>query len=275
MPPKQKPVSIVSQPPAAITAATPERQTPYWRPEDFNELIFSQGYEAYLDKALRCPCVDKSTGQALSTCYNCLGRGWFFVDRRETRVISQHMDNKKRYQNWGEINKGIANITARAIDKLGFMDRIIMLDLEAYYSEVLYPKQKDDVIYAYPVYEPLYITNAFVFSSETEPLEPIPNDLYKIVDNRIIFDESLSEYFISSDLNQSKGIMSVTMRYAYHPVYHVIDPNRELMKVRAKTCQFTDKQLTAMPINVMCKKAHYIFDAQRVGDVLYDNTQYD
>ena len=67
-----------------------------WRVADYDELIQSQGYDAYIDKALRCPCIDKATGQALSTCRNCLGRGWFFIDRIETRLIAQHMDSKKR-----------------------------------------------------------------------------------------------------------------------------------------------------------------------------------
>ena len=82
-----------------------------WRVGDFNELISAHGYDALLDRAMKCPCVDRSTSQALSTCRNCLGRGWFFVDRRHTVVVAQRMDNKKRYGEWGEINRGTASLT--------------------------------------------------------------------------------------------------------------------------------------------------------------------
>ena len=101
-----------------------------WRVQDFEELIQSQGYDAFIDRALRCPCIDKATGQALSTCRNCLGRGWFFIDRTETRLIAQRMDNRKKYENWGEVNRGTASITTKGVDKLGFMDRIILTQLE-------------------------------------------------------------------------------------------------------------------------------------------------
>lgn len=50
-----------------------------WDVNKFETLIQTQGYDAFIDRALRCPCVDKATGQALSTCKNCLGRGWFLL----------------------------------------------------------------------------------------------------------------------------------------------------------------------------------------------------
>lgn len=243
-----------------------------WRIGDFNELIYSQGYDAYIDRALRCPCVDKSTGQALSTCKNCLGRGWFFVDRRETRVISQSMNNVKRYQNWSEVNQGTCKITVRGSDKLGFMDRIILLQLEAYYSEILKPIEFQEQMIAYPVYEPLYVTNIYLFVGDYTKLEPVPEELYKIDGNKIIFDCSLNEFVPVEDMNQKHPELSISIRYAYYPVYHVLDANRELMRVRERTCSFSDEQLKDMPINVVCRKAHYIFDSQKFGADMFDNS---
>ena len=126
--------SIITDKPIAYqTPAAPIDTRVGWRVDDFERLIQSQGYDAYIDRAMRCPCVDKATGQALSTCKNCLGRGWFFVDRTETRIIAQHMDSKKRYLDWGEVNRGTASITTKGIDKVGFMDRIILLQLQEFY----------------------------------------------------------------------------------------------------------------------------------------------
>lgn len=261
---------ITGKPITAQTPATPANPGARWRVDKFNELIYSQGYDAYIDRALRCPCVDKTTGQALSTCKNCLGRGWFFVNRRETRLIAQSMNNIKRYENWSEVNRGIAKITTRAIDKLGFMDRVILMELEAYYSEILRPTMFEGELIAYPVYEPLEVTEIYLFTADDQKLFPIPSELYSIDGNKIVFDPSLEEYI---EPNTTDAVqMSVSIRYSYHPVYHIVDANRELMKVREGKCCFRDDDLTAMPNYALARKAHYIFDAQKYGAILYDNS---
>ena len=266
--------SIVTDKPVAYqTPAASINPRVGWRIDDFERLIQTQGYDAYIDRAMRCPCVDKATGQALSTCKNCLGRGWFFVDRTETRIIAQHMDSKKRYESWGEVNRGTASITTKGIDKLGFMDRIILLQLEEFYSEILRPEVYEGELLAYPVYEPLEISNIFLFVGDYTKLEPIPNEMYVIDKNKIVFDQSLLELLPVEDVNQKTPNMSVSIRYSHYPVYHVIDINRELMKVReSKLCSFDDEQLRQMPINVLARKAHYIFDAQQFGEESFENT---
>ena len=244
-----------------------------WDVNKFETLIQTQGYDAFIDRALRCPCVDKATGQALSTCKHCLGRGWFFVDRSETRLIAQHMDSKKRYENWSEVNRGTASITTKGIDKLGFMDRIILTQLEGYYSEILNPVLFGGELIAYPVYEPLFVTNIFLFVGDYTKLEPIPEEMYKIDKNKIVFDQSLLTVLPVEDVNQKQPNMSVSIRYAHFPVLHVIDANRELMKVReSRFCTYDDEKLRQMPINVLARKAHYLFDAQKFGEESFENT---
>jgi len=264
--------SIISDKKAIITTpAEVVDPKEVWRVNDFNELIYAHGYEAYLDRAMRCACVEKATGQALSTCRNCLGRGWFFTDRRETRVIVQGMNNSKKFKDWGEVNAGQARVTARGSDKMGFMDRIILLELEAYYSEIIRPIMFESEIIAYPIYEPISITNMFLFISETQVLMPVPPEMYVVDKNKIVFDPELSTFVISDDMNDVNPPMTLTMRYSYNPVYHVIDANRELMRVRTKTDPLSDSRLTDMPINVLCRKAHYIFDPQKFGESLLEN----
>lgn len=248
-----------------------------WRTRDFEELIQAHGYDAYIDRALRCPCVDKSNGQALSTCRNCLGRGWIFVDRTETRLIAQHMDSKKRYENWSEVNRGTASITTKASDKLGFMDRIILFQLEEFYSEIIRPIFFENKLIAYPVYEPLEVTNMYLFSEDNEPLVSLTKDDYIIDKNRIEFDPSILELISINDPNIQDFTqipVSISIRYSHYPVYHIIEVNRELMRVReGKLCNVDDKNLVQMPINAMARKAHYIFDAQKYGEEAIDNSQ--
>lgn len=243
-----------------------------WRVENFQQLIYQHGYEAYIDRALRCPCVDKTTGQALSTCPNCLGRGWFFVDRRETKIVAQSMNNQKKFNDWGETNRGTAKITARGSDKLGFMDRIILLQLEAYYSEIVRPMLFNGEIIAYPVYEPLFITNIFLFVDDSSKLIPLDSTMYSIQGNKMVFNLGIKDLVAVDNVNVTDIPINISIRYAYNPVYHVVDANRELMRVRDRNGSFLDEKLRDMPINVLCRKAHFIFDAQRFGAILNDNT---
>ena len=263
---------LTAHPIVATTPPSVELPKPTWDVEKFNSLIYNQGYDAYIERALRCPCVDRSTGQALSTCRNCLGRGWFFVDKRETRVISQSMANLRKNSDIGEINRGTARITTRAVDRLAFMDRIILLDLIAWYSEILRPMLLDDELVAYPIYEPLEVTNMYLYIGDNVKLQPIPSELYEIRGNKIVFDKDLIDAIEVTDVNQKQPDISISVRYSYNPIYHVVDANRELMKVRERKCTFSDDKLKDMPINVLARKAHYIFDAQLFGRELFDNT---
>ena len=266
--------SIITDKPVAFqTPASTVHPRVGWRVDDFEELIQSQGYDVYIDRAMRCPCVDKATGQALSTCKNCLGRGWFFVDRTETRIIAQRMDSKKRYLDWSEVNAGTASMTTKGSDKLGFMDRIILLQLQEFYSEIIRPTVYEGELLAYPVYEPLDITNMFLFVGDYTKLEPIPAEMYKVDKNKIVFDQELLNVVPVDNVNQSVPSVSISIRYPHIPVYHVIDVNRELMRVReSKLCGYDDETLKQMPINVLARKAHFIFDAQKYGEEAFENT---
>lgn len=264
-------VTAYQTPPAAINPRVG------WDVNRFETLIQTQGYDALIDRALRCPCCDKATGQAMSTCKNCGGRGWFFVDRTETRLLAQHMDSKKRYDEWSQVNRGTASITTRGIDKLGFMDRIILTQLEEWFSETLHPVLFDGQLIAYPIYEPLEISNVFLFASDVAPLVPLSADMYSVVGNKIVFSENVVNLvdLESLDIKDVNEIpLHITIRYSHYPVYHVIDMNRELMRVReGKLCgQGYDEYLRQMPINVLARKAHYIFDNQKWDEVYYDNT---
>ena len=267
---------IVDKPVAYQTLAALMNPRVGWDVNRFETLIQTQGYDALIDHAMRCPCVDKATGQALSTCKNCLGKGWFFVNRTETRLIAQHMDSKKRYEEWSEVNRGTASITTKGIDKLGFMDRIILTQLEEFYSEIIRPIYYQNQIIAYPVYEPLDITDMFMFTDDDEKLMPINPDEYSVQGNKIVFVDSIADKVSIDDMNiksRTEIPIAISIRYSHFPVYHVIDVNRELMKVReSKLCSYDEYKLRQMPINVLARKAHFIFDAQKFGEESFENT---
>lgn len=265
--------SIITEHP--ITAQTPpsfDLPKPYWDVEKFESLIYNNGYDALLQRALRCPCVDRASGQALSTCKNCMGRGWFFVDTRQTRVVAQSMDNTRRNSQTGEINRGTARITARASDKLGFMDRVILLDLMAYYTEILNPIEYEGKLVAYPVYEPLDVTNIYLYAGDDKKLIPLTTNEYEIQGNKIVFNDSILDDVPVEDVNQKFPEITVSIRYSHYPVYHIISEERSLTKVHDRGCSFTDENLRQVPMLYTGRMAHYIFDAIKYNNEMFENS---
>ena len=245
----------------------------------FNELISNFGYHCTIEHALRCPCVDRNTGAALSTCHNCLGRGWIFTDKRDTTLIVQGMSNIRKNTNTGEINRGMARITGRATDgKLNIMDRIVVLDLQAEHTQILRPTKYKTELSAYPVYEPLEIIDMFMYQGEDMKLLPLTKDQYTINGNKILFSEDLLNFVDVTDINQKQPDIAITCRYTYHPVYHIVEANRELMRARQRACGYDNNNpgpLIDMPFSYTARKAHYIFDAQKYDDELLDNVMPD
>lgn len=220
-------------------------------PQKFNSLIWDKGYEVWHDKALRCPCVVKGTGQGLSSCDNCLGIGWIFIDRKETRIAVQQLKADVKYENWSQTTAGMAKITSRSTDKLAFMDKIVLREVEGYFNEVLKVRDFQGKPTVYCTYEILEIESIFMFNGAKENLVKLQEGLDYTFDKfRITFNPKF------------KNIenMSITVRYRHYLTYHIIDMNRDIMKVRTKTCSMLNEELENMPISGMARKSHYLFD---------------
>ena len=67
------------------------------------------------------------------------------------------------------------------------MDRVTLLQLEEAYSETLIPVLEDDKIVAYPIYEPLKVTNVYLFSDAATPLIPLEEGDYEVNGDKIYF----------------------------------------------------------------------------------------
>lgn len=241
---RSKPVVKVTPP------ETTEHQVRF-QPWRFDSLVFDKGYEVWIDRALRCPCVVKGTGQPLVSCNNCVGLGWIFVNRIETRIAVQQLKADVKYENWSQVTTGMARVTARATDKLAFMDRIILREVEGYFNEVIRTRQYGAKQVAFTIYQILEIESIYLFVNDKQPLKPLEENIDYTFDN--------SKIILSDNYNSMKDL-SISIRYRHCLTYHIIDMNRDIMKVREKDCSYSYEQLTNMPIGGMARKSHYIFD---------------
>lgn len=240
----------------ATAQTTPPESTEHqvrFEPQRFNSLIHDKGYDVFIDRAFRCPCAVANSGQALTSCNNCLGRGWLFTNRIETRLVVQGIKADVKYENWSKTTAGTAKITARAVDKLAFMDRIILTEVEGYYNEILRTNEdKDGNVVIYTEYPIIEIETLFLFDGDKKPLKRlIENEDYTVEE------ESKIKLIVSKYPGKN---YTLSIRYRHYMTYHIIDMNRDIMKVRTRGCVEPDETQKEMPISGIARKAHYLFD---------------
>jgi len=234
---------------------------------DFEALIEQKGYDVYHDRALKCPCKPRSGGDAQSTCKNCGGSGWIYINRHETRMVIQSMNIDTKYKEWTEERLGSARITARDIDQLAFMDRITLINAEAVFSQVLHPKKEPGNAYFYATtrYNIKTIKYIFLFKGVGLVLQRLNETTdYTLVKNQIRLNASFS-----SEVNPT-----ITVRYIHEPEFTVLDLSRDLMYSTIKDkCTTTGKKEIAFPISAVARRSHYMPDrGDFEDDDLLDNS---
>lgn len=259
----KKPVTVKTSP-EVITESTP-----FFRQDDFNESIFAQGYNVWIEKALPCPCRDKAAESGLSDCQNCGGVGWFFIEKRETKLLIQSMNRDTKFKNWTETDRGTVSITARAVDRLAFMDRITNLDLLSFYAEVAKVKELNNKLFAFTIYFPTVVNEIYLFEKSDKPLIPLKIlDDFTIDENKII----LNDKFKGKNIEHLK----LALRYTHFPQFNVVDVTREITAnkgTRGVECSLENRDLVQMNPHVIARRTHTVLDAPSLdGNSLFDNS---
>lgn len=246
-----------------------------WDRKKFDDLIFDKGYKCYIERALRCPCTHEQTnGQADSDCKNCYGSGWFFIEKTESVILCQSMSNRTKYEQWTESNMGIVNISCRAQDKLGFMDRVSLIELESWFTQVVSLKEsisEPDKLFSFLHYNPITVFEVFLYIDSQTPLKYLEKDVdYNIINNKIVANKSIIRQYSQNEKPR------ISIRYTHNPTYHIIDINRDLIKQKSGIdCNSGENKVQNFPLNCIGRRAHYIIDNPNYnGDGLFDNTNY-
>lgn len=240
---------------------------------DFFQAISNHGYDATLEKALICPCKDKANGLVDTGCKNCGGSGWFFINKKKTRVLVNHINQKTKFINWTEENVGTVNVTTSHLDRVGYMDKLTILDVDTILSQTVYArKSTTNKLFAFLAYTPTEIEFVFLFVSASQPLMALSDTDYNIVNNKIILNDSFLS-LLSGVTDPNLQYLNLSIRYYHEPVYHIIDINREVVKSRTKDCGTGTKTLKPLPISSIGKKPHTLFEQPNFnGEGLFDNT---
>lgn len=243
---------------------------PYLNKSDFDQAIDDHGYKIWVEKALKCPCANHETGQPLPNCSNCQGMGWFFIDRKETRCLIQNINQNTKYQRWTEEDRGTISISASYEDRMAFMDRIILPEVEAVFTENLYfyLDVLDNKYRSFSTYSIEELEYAFLWQS--------PSQKHIQLEQGTNLDVDGFKLEINPDFVAGRNYIQVSIRYKHKPTYNIIDENRSIVKSRNPSeCHEDSKgvKLVNLPMNYMARKTHFMFELPNSGgESVFDNT---
>ena len=234
---------------------------------DFDALIEQKGYDVWHDYAIKCPCVSKDGTSPQSNCLNCGSAGWFYVNRTKTRMVIQSMNINTNLKEWSEIKLGTANITARAEDRLSFMDRITLLDSESEFGQVIFLKKQPDTnkVYGTLRYDPVDIYSVFLFTSTSSKHQLLVKDVDYTVERNQIKLLKLN-YIVGAE-------PTISVRYKHRAEYTVLDLPRDIMVSTIKDPCTKQRKDVQFPISAVGRRSHYMIDRNDyTNDNLLDNS---
>lgn len=233
---------------------------------DFEAAIRDKGYDVIWHKALQCPC--KSIGNDhQSTCKNCGGTGWLFVNPTKTRAIITSIDVERSYEMEGRRDLGKVMITMSHDDKISHMDKIELANSDSEHSEVFYPRIEtiERRLFAYTRYDIKSIQYVGLYEGDDVPLKRLTqeNGDFTFIDNKIVLDDK----FIGA--LQSYPLTSITVRYTHSPLYHIWEITHDARDSLIET----GRGIVKLPVQGIGKRAHLILEAENFsGNRLFDNS---
>ena len=240
-----------------------------FRKADFEAAIEQKGYRVYHEKSIKCPCGDDTNGNhPLSSCKNCGGSGYNFVNKIETRMILSSMNIDTKYKEWSNERIGTAAITARDVDRISYMDKITLADSMSEFSQILHPQiieiNSFDKLVAFTFYDIEEIEAVFLFEGAGQKLKLLKNITdYTYQYNRIVLDDQYS----------SLDNPTISVRYKHKPQFLVIDIPRDIMNSPIVNKETGRLEEVALPLHAIGRRSHYVIDQENyLGNRIFDNS---
>lgn len=236
---------------------------------DFDNFVWDKGYNVYHDKMMDCPCKTKRDAP-LSTCRNCRGTGLCLVEREQTKMVLQGMNLDTKFKSWTEENIGLVRITALNTANLCYNDRIISLDGETIYNEILYIESLDispnsQILFSWLMYEMVKPLKVYLFvDSDTKLTELFEGEDYTYEDDR---------FFLNLDKYDINLAYRVSIRYICRPQFHIVELTRDIINTWTQEDNVNRIANVSYPIAAVGRRSHLRLDKQNYNkDLLLNNT---
>lgn len=238
----------------------------------FDALTQNKGHIMTHEKAVRCSCNEKHSGNPDPDCVNCGGIGFIFIEDDKIRGVIQNMNYDPKTQRYHTIDTGTAMLTTLYEKRVAFMDRLTIEDGESVFTETIYPKIYNltggsQVLRTQSLYAPLEISHAFLYVDRSTPHVELDETLdYTVSGNTITFSNALRD-----QLSQSRDeYLQVSIRYTHKPQYIVMDVLKDIRNTRELTTGGTEA-LRKMVNNCIIKKTQFILNGAGMPNVIDEN----
>ena len=222
---------------------------------DFNDVkliskIEEKGLNVRWEKMCVCPCRKDISSQAVVDCINCDGTGWYFFGSQNIKALVSGAQFSRNFLMWTENLSGSVIITVDPIYKVGWNDKLVILDAETVFSEVKQVKilNEDDGIKTIKLRYPANtIVSAFSYLNSDENLRAL--DLNNL---------TINGHYLTINDNVIEEGENISLVYYYNPSYLVVDNLNDYRNTYVKN-KLPEEQLRKLPIKVLAKKLHLVW----------------
>ena len=165
-------------------------------------------------RALKCPCSVNERGTSRSSCKNCRGCGYAFVNERTRYVIIRNLQLTEKFMSGGNHDSGDCMITAEADVDWGLEDIVFFpCGVSEVTTEAIKFIREGDYWVGYTHYPLVEVEYLGEWQSEDKPYIPISSDNYST---------EADAYTIRLSGNYSERTEVVcTIKYQYRPAFQI------------------------------------------------------
>lgn len=218
---------------------------------NFDSATWQHGYDVIKYDAIQCPCRTQGSDN-ISTCQNCLGLGWVYINSIETKAILTSINTNTKYKYWSPEFKGTMSATLLHVNRLSFMDKIVMKNSDSVLSEVRPVKTSGTQKFIFTSYPVKSINSIFLFNGPDNSLIRLTSGLYSISeDNPYVIK-------LSSLISFPTGFNNVvSIDYNHNVQYNVVDIPHNIRSTTVIN-QLGQIKPQDMPIQAIVQLSHYI-----------------
>lgn len=252
-----------STPPSTLIGAS---TVPLLQKDSFDEVIFLKGYDVIIENAIECPCKGTS-GAPKTTCQNCLGTGWVFLNPTATKAIITSINAQTKYKQWSPELVGTASITVRDEDRIAFMDRITFSTRMSILSETRPVKTAGAQKFIFTSYRCKEIKSIYIFNTDTSKLIKVPSTQYSIKDGNSMIVELTG---ITYPVNFNGA---VSIEYFHNVSYNVVDLTHDFRSTFLINDYGQNKEYN-LPMQAVIRRSHLVMGepTNYSGNNLLDNS---
>jgi hypothetical protein len=218
---------------------------------DHDKLVSNEGYPILFEKSIKCPCQEKNHNKIQTSCTNCNGSGWVFVEATNTRAVVQSQGKKLVYGLEGEVlNAGQIMITPMAGVVMTEFDRITLLDATGVVQERPFVFKENNKVIAKFNYIISEIEYLYRFVSTSLPLEKLTEGVDYTIDGNLVYLNVTN--FKSADI-------TLSCRYKYNPQYVIVDIPKHVRYIQEETIG-GNVETKIYPQLCIARLAHYTYN---------------